>query len=50
MNIGIITFHGSHNHGSMLQAYATQQLINNIGYDSEIINFRMKSQKEYYAL
>lgn len=48
--IGIITFHGSHNHGSMLQAYATQQAISKLGYESEIINFRMKSQKEYYAL
>lgn len=48
--IGIITFHGSHNHGSMLQAYATQQSLKKIGFQSEIINFRMKSQKEYYAL
>lgn len=48
--IGIITFHGSHNHGSMLQAYATQQILLKLGYESEIINFRMKSQKEYYAL
>lgn len=48
--IGIITFHGSHNYGSVLQAYATQRLLDNIGHDSEIINFRMKSQKDYYAL
>lgn len=50
MKIGLITFHGSHNHGSMLQAYATQQILNQLGYENEIINFRMKSQKEYYAL
>lgn len=48
--IGIITFHGSHNYGSVLQAYATQKLLSNLGQESEIINFRMKSQKEYYAL
>lgn len=48
--IGIVTFHGSHNHGSMLQAYATQQAISSLGYSCEIINFRMQSQKEYYAL
>lgn len=48
--IGIITFHGSHNYGSMLQAYATQQALLKLGYKNEIINFRMKSQKEYYAL
>lgn len=48
--IGIITFHGSHNYGSVLQAYATQKLLSNLGQESEIINFRMESQKEYYAL
>lgn len=48
--IGIITFHGSHNYGSMLQAYATQQAINKLGFKNEIINFRMKSQKEFYSL
>ena len=48
--VGLITFHGSHNHGSMLQAYATQKSIESLGYDVEIINFRMPSQKEYYAL
>lgn len=48
--IGIITFHGSHNYGSVLQAYATQKILTDLGYESEIINFRMKSQKEYYAL
>ena len=50
LKVGIITFHGSHNHGSMLQAYATQRAIEKIGIESEIINFRMKSQKEYYSL
>ena len=50
MKIGILTFHGSHNHGSVLQAYATQKVVEMFGYDTEIINFRMKSQKEYYSL
>ena len=50
MKIGIITFHGSHNHGSVLQAYATQKTIEILGYDSQIINFRMESQKRYYSL
>lgn len=48
--IGIITFHGSHNYGSVLQAYATQKMVKDLGYESEIINFRMKSQKDYYSL
>ena len=50
MKIGIITFHGSHNHGSVLQAYATQETVASFGYDAEIINFRMESQKRYYSL
>ena len=27
LKIGILTFHGSHNYGSMLQAYALQQYL-----------------------
>ena len=50
MRVGIITFHGSHNHGSVLQAYATQKTVECLGFDNEIINFRMESQKRYYSL
>lgn len=46
--IGIITFHAAHNYGSVLQAFATQYLISTIGYDSEIINYRLPNQKEFY--
>ncbi|MCU6771238.1 Polysaccharide pyruvyl transferase [uncultured Bacteroides sp.] len=46
--VGIITFHASHNYGSMLQAYALQHIVQNLGYDCEIINFRSLSQKEMY--
>lgn len=46
--VGIITFHAAHNYGSMLQAYALQQVILNIGYECEIINFRSAIQKEMY--
>ena len=48
--IGILTFHGSHNYGSVLQAYATQTALKQLGQESQIINFRMQSQKEYYSL
>ena len=37
--VGIITFHASHNYGSMLQAYALQQVVLSMGYDCAIINF-----------
>lgn len=50
MRVGVITFHGSHNCGSMLQAYALQELVEGTGNSCEIINFRMQSQKDYYAL
>ena len=50
MKVGLITFHGSYNHGSMLQSYAALRTVEKLGHDCEIINFRMKSQKEYYAL
>ena len=46
--VGIITFHASHNYGSMLQAYALQQTVIGMGYDCEIINFRTVRQREFY--
>lgn len=46
--VGIITFHGSFNYGSMLQAYALQQVVTRLGYECEIINFRTQKQKDFY--
>lgn len=46
--VGIITFHASHNYGSMLQAYALQQTVLGMGFDCEIINFRTKIQTELF--
>lgn len=46
--VGIITFHGAHNYGSVLQAYALQKTINKIGHKCEIINFRTERQKDQY--
>ena len=48
--VGLLTFHGSHNFGSVMQAYATQRIIEKLGNMCEIINFRMASQKKHYAL
>lgn len=47
-SVGIITFHASHNYGSMLQAYALQQTLLKMGFDCEIINFRTQRQKDFY--
>ena len=43
-----ITFHASHNYGSMLQAYALQQVLFRLGYDNEIINLRTECQRQVY--
>lgn len=47
--IGILTYHASHNYGSMLQAYALCAKLNEMGYDAQIINFRSSAQKMMYA-
>lgn len=46
----LVTFHASHNHGSALQAFATQQLLQQNSCDNTILNFQMPSQKKYYSL
>lgn len=48
--VGIITFHASHNCGSMLQAYALQQKIFEFGYTNEIINYINKGSKRFYSV
>lgn len=48
MKVGIITFHASHNYGSMLQAYALQQTVMKLGHECEIINFRTERQKKFF--
>lgn len=39
MKIDIITRHSVPNYGSLLQSYATQKVIEEIGFESEIINY-----------
>lgn len=46
--IGIMTFHAAHNYGSVLQAYATQKTLDRLGYENEIINYRLINQIEFY--
>ena len=46
--IGILTFHASHNYGSMLQAYALQTHLERKGYDVTIINHRSFAQRLLY--
>ena len=50
MKVGTITFHGAHNYGSMLQAYALQQAIQKMNNICQIINFRSPAQKQMYKV
>ncbi len=50
MKTCLITYHSAYNFGSMLQAYATQEILENMGHSCEIINYRMKEQKDYYSI
>ena len=49
MKTATITFHASHNYGSMLQAFALQTIIQRLGFENEIINLRTLRQKELYS-
>lgn len=43
--IGIITYHHSYNYGTILQAYATQLLVEKKGYKTEFIDYQQKNQQ-----
>lgn len=40
MKIGILTFHYAYNYGAILQAYATQHLLESMGHMVEFINYQ----------
>lgn len=40
--VGVITYHSAYNFGSVLQAYATQKVVQELGYEVKIINYRMR--------
>ena len=48
--IGQLTFHASHNYGSVLQAYALSRQLQLMGYETEFINLRPQSQKDAYRV
>lgn len=47
---GIVTFHRSHNCGSILQSYAMQTTLNEYGLHAEFIDFATKGQAELYSV
>ena len=42
--VGIITYHHHYNYGTMLQALALQKAIENLGFESEIIDFKQNNR------
>ena len=46
--IGILTFHASHNYGSMLLTYALQTCLKRQGYEAKVINYRSFAQRALY--
>ncbi|WP_303187721.1 polysaccharide pyruvyl transferase family protein [Phocaeicola coprocola] len=42
MKIGIITVHRAYNYGSVLQCYALQEYLKNLGHDVWVIDYRQK--------
>lgn len=46
MKIATITFHNVNNYGALLQAYALQQTILNMGYDTELIDYTRQNLKD----
>lgn len=48
IKVGILTFHAAHNYGSMLQAYALQTFLTDLGIDASIINYRGAAQSYLY--
>lgn len=48
--IGILTFHGAHNYGSVLQSYASVHTLRKLGYQPEIINLRNRAQLDAYRI
>ena len=49
--VGIMTFHASHNNGSMLQTLALQSVLRNkYNFDAEVVNYSNEAQQNMYAV
>lgn len=48
--VGIVTFHRSHNCGSILQSYAMQETLKGYALQPEFIDFATKAQEELYSV
>lgn len=48
LKCGIVTFHSSHNYGSVLQAYAMVKVMQRLGLDAELVDFRHPRTTDMY--
>ncbi len=49
MKIGILTFHRADNCGAVLQCYALQKFLQNMGHDVEVIDYRNSYIEDVYS-
>lgn len=50
LKAGIVTFASAHNYGALLQAYAMQKHLQNLGIEVNVINYRPKEIDNVYKL
>lgn len=50
MNIGILTYHRSHNYGALLQAIALRRVISEMGYDVKFVDYWPEYHRKMYSL
>lgn len=50
LKAGIITFASAHNYGALLQAYAMQKYLSNVGIEAHVINYRPKEIDNVYKI
>lgn len=49
MKVGILTFHGAHNYGAMLQTYALKLTCEKMGYQAVVIDYNPEYIRRQYA-
>ena len=49
MKVGILTFHRAHNYGAVLQCYALQKVLKNLGHEVQVIDYRQPFIENLYA-
>ena len=50
MKIGIITFHRAHNYGAVLQCYALQEVLKEMGHNTYVIDYYQLTTERCYKV